>query len=81
MKNAGRGVERIKKVLLQDRTGARENVIGAIKSDVFEVLDDFFEVNPQSVTAEVDVDERGLYAIRISAYAFRVRGAKQRPTV
>lgn len=80
MKNAKRGVERIKKVLLQDRTGTRENVIAVLKSDVFEVLDAFFEVNPQSVTAEVTVDDRGLYEIHIAAYAFRVRGAEQRPT-
>ena len=80
MKNAKRGVERIKKVLLQDRAGTRENVIAVLKSDVFEVLDAFFEVNPQSVTAEVTVDDRGLYEIRIAAYAFRVRGTEQRPT-
>jgi len=80
MKNAKKGVERIKKVLLQDRTGTRENVIAVLKSDVFEVLDSYFEVNPQSISAEISVDERGLYEIRISAYAFRVRGAEQSPS-
>ena len=80
MKNAKRGVDRLKKVLLQDRTGTQENVIAVMKSDIFEVLDAFFEVNPQSVVAEVSVDERGLYEIRVSAYAFRVRGSEQRPT-
>ena len=74
MKNAKRGVERIKKVLLQDRTGTKENVIAVLKSDVYDVLDAFFEVNPQSVTAEIRVDERGLYEISLSALAFRVRG-------
>jgi len=80
MKNAKRGVERIKKVILQDRTGTQDNVIAVMKSDIFEVLDSFFEVNPQSVTAEVHVDERGLYEIQLSAYAFRVRGMRQKPT-
>ena len=74
MKNAKRGVERIKKVLLQDRTGTQENVMAVLKSDVYEVLDAFFEVNPQSVTAEIRVDEKGLYEISVSARAFRVRG-------
>ena len=81
MKNAKRGVERIKKVLLQDRTGTQENIIAVMKSDVYEVMDAFFEVEPQSVSAEVTVDDRGLYEIRISAYAFRVRGAEQRRSV
>ena len=78
MKNAKKGVERIKKVLLQDRTGTRENVIAVLKSDVFEVLDGFFEVNPQSVVAEIRVDSVGTYEIKLSARAFRVRGARNR---
>ena len=76
MKNAKRGVERIKKVILQDRTGAQDNVLAVIKSDVFEVLDDYFEVNPQSVTADIGLDVQGTYEIRLSARAFRVRGMR-----
>jgi len=78
MKNAKRGVERIKKVILQDRTGAPDDVIAVLKSDVFEVLDGFFEVNPQSVVAEIRVDSVGTYEIKLSARAFRVRGARNR---
>ena len=77
MRNAKRGVERIKKVILQDRTGAQDNVIAAMKSDIFEVLDNFFEVNPQSVSAVINLDDRGLYEICLSAHAFRVRGMKR----
>ena len=80
MKNAKRGVERIKKVLLQDRTGTQENVIAVLKSDVYEVLDGFFEVNPQSVAAEIRVDEQGMYEISISAPAFRGRGRTEIPS-
>ncbi|GEM_PF-5875628 len=76
MRNAKRGVERIKKVILQDRTGAPDNVINVLKSDVFEVLDGFFEVNPQSVVAEVLVDNVGMYEIKFTARAFRVRGIR-----
>jgi len=77
MRNAKRGVERLKKVILQDRTGAPENVIAVLKSDVYEVLDSYFEVNPQSVSADVSVDEKGLYEIRLTAHAFRVRGLRK----
>ena len=80
MKNAKRGVERIKKVLLQERTGTQVNVIAVLKSDVYEVLDGFFEVNPQSVAAEIRVDEQGMYEISISARAFRVRGRTEIPS-
>ena len=77
MKNAKRGVERIKKVILQDRTGAQDNVIGVLKSEMFEVLDGFFEVNPQSVAAEISVDNAGMYEIKFFARAFRVRGVRK----
>lgn len=77
MRNAKRGVERIKKVILQDRTGAPDDVIKVLKSDIFEVLDGFFEVNPQSVVAEIKVDNVGTYEIKMSARAFRVRAARK----
>jgi len=73
MKNAKRGVERIKKVILQDKTGAPEQVLAVLKSDLYELLDGYFEVNPQSVSLEVEVDEYGFYRIAIGAKAFRVR--------
>ncbi len=77
MKNAKRGVERIKKVILQDRTGAPDDVINVLKSDIFDVLDGFFEVNPHSVVAEIQVDNVGTYEIKFSARAFRVRGVRK----
>ena len=73
MKNATRGVERIRKVILQDKTGAPEQVLSVLKSDLFELLDGYFEVNPQSVSLEVAVDEHGFYTIAVTAKAFRVR--------
>ena len=73
MKNALRGVERIKKVILQDKTGAPEQVLSVLKSDLYELLDGYFEVNPQSIALDVSVDERGLYTISVGAKAFRVR--------
>ena len=74
MRNAKKGVERIKKVLLRDKTGAGEDVIAVMKSDAYDLFDSYFEVDPQSVRAEVEVGELGLYEIKISARAFRVRG-------
>ena len=74
MKGAKVGLERIKKVLLKDKTGAREDVTAVLKSDAYDLLDNYFEVEPQSVSASVDVDEFGYYEVRIAARAYRVRG-------
>ncbi len=75
MKIAKVGLERIKKVLLRDKAGAQEDLIAVLKSDACELLDNYFEVDPRSVKAEVEVDEFGYYEIKLSARAFRVRGA------
>ena len=74
MSKAKVGLERIKKVLLKDKTGAREDVIAVLRSDVCDLLDSYFEVDPQSVRAEIDVNDFGYYEIKLSAKAQRVRG-------
>ena len=74
MRKAKVGLERIKKVLLKDKTGAREDVIAVLRSDLLDLLDSYFEVDPHSVSATVDVDEYGFYTVLLSARAYRVRG-------
>ena len=69
------GLERIKKVLLRDKAGAQDDLIAVLKSDACELLDNYFEVDPRSVRAEIDVDEHGYYEVKLAARAFRVRGA------
>ena len=74
MKGAKVGLERRRKVLLKDKTGTREDVGAVLKSDAYDLLDNYFEVEPQSVSASVEVDEMGYYEVRITARAYRVRG-------
>ena len=45
-----------------------------LKSDAYDLLDKYFEVDPGSVAAAVDVDEFGFYTVKIEARAYRVRG-------
>ena len=74
MRKAKVGLERIKKVLLLDKTGAQEDVTAVLRSDAYDLLDSYFEVDPQSIKAEVDVNDLGYYEVKLSARAFRVRG-------
>ncbi|MBO4479660.1 MAG: hypothetical protein IK037_02170 [Clostridia bacterium] len=75
MKGAKVGLERIKKTLLRDKAGSQEEILAVLKSDVCELLDCYFEVDPHSLRAEIDVDEYGSYKISVFARGFRVRGA------
>ena len=74
MKKAKVGLERIKRVLLKDKTGESEDVVAVLKSDLYDLLDNYFEVDPTSIRAEVGVGELGAYEIKLAARAFRVRG-------
>jgi len=74
MKGAKVGLERIKKVLLRDKAGAQEDIVAVLRSDVCDLLDCYFEVDPHSIGATIEVDEYGQYEIAISARAYRVRG-------
>ena len=74
MKGSKVGLERIKKVLLRDKAGAQEDIVAVLKSDACDLFDCYFEVDPRSVAAEIEVDEFGYYKIAVSARAFRVRG-------
>lgn len=74
MKGAKVGLERIKRVLLRDKAGVQEDLIAVLKSDTASLLDCYFEVDPQSVTAAIEVEEYGCYEVTLTARAFRVRG-------
>lgn len=74
MGKAKLGLERIKRVLLQDKTGAREDMVAVLKSDLNDLLDSYFEVEPSSIGVDVSVSDLGYYEIRIMARAQRVRG-------
>ena len=76
MGRAKLGLERIKRVLLQDKTGAREDMVAVLKSDLNDLLDSYFEVDPTSICVEVSVSDVGYYEIRIVARAGRVRGVR-----
>ena len=75
MKGAKVGLERIKKTLLRDKAGSQEEILAVLKSDVCELLDCYFEVDPHSLRAEIDVDEYGSDKISVFSRGFRVRGA------
>ena len=64
--------DRLKRVLLQDRMDAPDNLVAVLKSDIYQSLSNFFEINPSSVNVKIDSDLSGAYLLSITAKAFRV---------
>lgn len=72
MRNSKLAQDRLKNVLLKDRMDAPENLIAVLKSDIYEALSNFFEVNPASVNVNINTDTVGVYNLSVTAKAFRV---------
>ena len=72
MRRAKISEDRLKRVLLQDRMDAPDNLVAVLKSDIYQALSNFFEINPSSVCVTIDSDAAGIYNLSISAKAFRV---------
>ncbi|NCA67808.1 MAG: hypothetical protein EOM87_07085 [Clostridia bacterium] len=72
MRSAKVTEDRLKKVLLKDRIDAPENIIAVLRSDIFDALSNFFEINPSSVNVKIETDAVGIYNLTMSAKAFRV---------
>ncbi len=64
--------DRIKAMLLKDRTEAPENLMPAVKSELFRVLSEYFDVNEQDFKMKVESRENGGYSVIITGTATRI---------
>jgi septum formation topological specificity factor MinE len=67
---------RLQKVLTGDRLNAPDNLKEAIKGDMYEVLNAYTEVNPETVRLSMAYDGRGGYCVTFTAQALRIKGLK-----
>ena len=67
------GMSRLRQVLINDKHFNPERLNAIISSDVYRVLENYFEVSPENVQARIDFDEQGNYIIRIKACSNRVK--------
>lgn len=72
MRKAKIAGERLKQVLLKDRIDAPDNIIDVLKSDMFDALSNFFDINPSSLNVKIEADDTGVYNLTVKARAFRV---------
>ena len=71
-KTAKIAAERLKNVILADKVAHPERLNDLLKSDITSLLDEYFELYPQSVKVRLQPSEYGL-DILIDATAVRVK--------
>jgi hypothetical protein len=75
MNEADAAAGRLRKVLLTDKIKAASSLEAVVRSDVFHLLENYFESIPGSVEARLSVDDGGLLDIKITAKAVRAKNS------
>ncbi len=65
--------ERLKNVLTKDRLSASGDTLAMLKSDATHLLQDYFDLEPDSLRVVLDAKEDGGYLLRIAAKAVRIK--------
>jgi|GEM_PF-4291819 len=63
--------DRVKSLLLNDRLSGREELPRILKSEIYDTLSDFFELDDGKLSVSIDGDDDG-YVITVKARALRV---------
>ncbi|MDR3263741.1 MAG: hypothetical protein LBT30_05465 [Clostridiales bacterium] len=69
MKEANKTAGRLKNVLMIDKIKSPSGLEDVLKSDVYGVLENYFDIIPPSIDVRLNIDENNLYDIRISLKA------------
>ena len=65
--------ERLVGVLMKDRLATSGETLAMLRSDLAHLLEDYFELDPDSLRVSLDAREDGGYSLRITAKATRMR--------
>jgi len=65
---------RLMRVLVQDRMGASDETVAMLRSDLVHLLEDYFDLDADSLKVALDAREDGGYFLRIVAKAVRIKG-------
>ncbi|MDR3293056.1 MAG: hypothetical protein LBT20_03010 [Clostridiales bacterium] len=73
MKEARNAAGRLKNVLMIDKIKSPSGIEDLLKSDIYGLLDNYFEVIPESIDVRLNIDDDNLYDIKISVKARYVK--------
>ena len=72
-KRARQEEERLVGVLMKDRLSASGETLAMLRSDLMHLLEDYFDLDADSLHVSLDAREEGGYLVRIAAKAVRMR--------
>ena len=64
--------ERLRKVVVNDKIGAIESMLRAMKSEQYKLLTNYMYLNPDRIKVYIDILENGEYALTVRAVTDRL---------
>ena len=64
--------ERLRKVVVNDKIGAIESMLRAMKSEQYKLLTNYMYLNPDRLKVYIDILENGEYALTVCAVTDRL---------
>lgn len=71
MKEKDKSIERLKKILIANKSFIPSGIYAAIRFDLLKVLRSYFHIKKEDISIDIEVDEDGKYAIDIHVTAER----------
>ncbi len=68
-----RGVDKLKKILINDKHFSPVRLNEVIKSGIYKVLGDFMEIEPQDILTNLSLEEDGDYVLRCKVRCKRLK--------
>lgn len=68
-----RGVDKLKKILVNDKHFSPTRLNEVIKSGIYKVLDNFMEITPQDILTNLTLEEDGDYVLRCKVRCKRIK--------
>ena len=66
------GCDRLKSVLLSDKSGSASRIHGVIKSDFYCMILNYMDIEPQNIKLDISCDSEGYYILKVEAIAKRI---------
>ena len=76
MKIAQKSLERLKDILKRDKENLSQPLLNMIKSDFFNVVNSYLDVNQNNINIKYFINEDGFYEIDIKVKTNRIKKVK-----
>jgi len=68
-----RGIDKLQKVLINDKHFQPARLNDIVRSDIFKCLSNYMEISPENILTDISVDETGQYVLRCKVSCKRLK--------